>query len=343
MEDKQTQQPQEAQDTAARPARSSGKDLKLRMITGTLYALVLVGFFLLKIFVNELFFDGLILVFAFFGTFEMIRAFKDKLHISQKVLILIFALGIIVAYAVSDYHYSEVLGIGLPGQDITEARGRNYSMHITFIVLIAGMAVLASLLVFAHKHVTLESTGYALLCYVYPAFFLLVITICNHLEYYSELAIMIVFVVAPFADVFAFFFGKLFGKKLPAKMAPNISPKKTVIGGLGGLLGGAVGAVAIFFIYYGLMKADAGLLFQPIREIAPDATNLVFFIALGILTAAFSQFGDLVESAIKRKLGIKDMGKILPGHGGVLDRIDSSLYAGLIVCIALVAKLMLFG
>ncbi len=318
------------------------KNLVQRTVTGAVYALLLVGFFLLKIFVNELFFDGLILVFAFFGTGEMIRAFKDKLHISQKVLIVLFALLVIVAYAVSDYYYAKVLGVELP-EEGAEALGRNYSLHITFIVLIAGMAVIASLLVFAHRHVTLESTGYALLCYIYPAFFLLVITICNHLEFYSELAVMTVFVVAPFADVFAFFFGKLFGKKLPAKMAPNISPKKTVIGGLGGLLGGAAGAVVIFFVYYGLMKIEPSLLTQPLRPITPDAKNLVFFIALGILTAAFSQFGDLVESAIKRKLGIKDMGKILPGHGGVLDRIDSSLYAGLIVCIALVAKLMLFG
>lgn len=342
MEETQ-QQPQGAGPQTAQH-KSERKNLKLRMITGAVYALVLAGFFLLKIFVSELFFDGLILIFAFFGTGEMIRAFKDKLHISQKILILIFSLGTIAAYAVSDYYFAEVLGIGLPGQDITEARGRNYSMHITFIALIAGMALLASLLVFAHKNVTLESTGYALLCYVYPAFFLLVITICNHLEYYSELAIMIVFVVAPFADVFAFCFGKLLGKRFPAKMAPNISPKKTVVGGLGGLLGGAIGAVAIFFIYYGLMGLNgAGIFAQEIREIAPDAKNLIFFIGVGILTAAFSQFGDLVESAIKRKLGMKDMGNILPGHGGVLDRIDSSLYAGLIVCIALVAKLMLFG
>ncbi len=319
--------------------QSERKNLKLRTITGAIYALLLVGFFLLKIFVNKLFFDGLILVFAFFGTGEMIRAFKDKLHISQKILIFVFSLGIILAYAVSDYYYAEVVGVELNG-----TWGRNYAMHFTFIFLIAGIAVLASLLVFAHRHVTLESTGYALLCYAYPAVFLLVLTICNHLEFYSELAIMIVFVVAPFADVFAFFFGKLLGKKLPAKMAPNISPKKTIIGGFGGLLGGAIGAIGVFFIYYGLMKlGQTGIFPQEIREITPDAKNLIFFIALGILTAAFSQFGDLVESAIKRKLGIKDMGNILPGHGGVLDRIDSSLYAGLIVCIALVAKLMLLG
>ena len=274
--------------------QSERKNLKLRTITGAIYALLLVGFFLLKIFVNKLFFDGLILVFAFFGTGEMIRAFKDKLHISQKILIFVFSLGIILAYAVSDYYYAEVVGVELNG-----TWGRNYAMHFTFIFLIAGIAVLASLLVFAHRHVTLESTGYALLCYIYPSFLLVVLSVCNHLQNYSELALMFVFVVAPFTDVFAFFFGKLFGKKLPLKMAPNISPKKTVIGGLGGLLGGAIGAVVIFYMYYGIMQFDnLGLTAQYIRDISPTAINFVFYIGLGIVTAAFSQFGDLVESAI---------------------------------------------
>ena len=71
--------------------------------------------------------------------------------------------------------------------------------------------------------------------------------------------------------------------------------------------------------------------------------NLVFFIALGVLTSAFTELGDLVESAVKRKLGIKDMGKILPGHGGILDRIDSTLYASLIVCFVFVMRIMTFG
>ena len=330
-------------------------NLKKRLITGTVYVLLIAAFFLLKIFVSELFFDLLILIFAFFGTGEMLRAFGDKLHRSQKILTAVFALLVIATYAVSDFYYTKVLGIGLPDQEITQARGRNYSMHITFIVLIAGMAILASLLVFAHRHVTLESTGYALLCYIYPSFFLLVLTICNHLFNYSELAVLLVFIVAPFADSFAFVFGKLLGKKLPAKMAPNISPKKTIIGGFGGLLGGAVAAVVIFFMYYGIMRLDdigapimqldklIGMGTQEIRNIAITPLNLIFFVGLGVLTAAFSQFGDLVESAIKRKLGVKDMGRILPGHGGVLDRIDSSLFAGLVVCIALVAKLMFFG
>jgi phosphatidate cytidylyltransferase len=104
-------------------------------------------------------------------------------------------------------------------------------------------------------------------------------------------------------------------------MSPVISPKKTVIGGIGGIFGGVLGAVALFFIY-NAVKGSFNFL------------QLPFYVLLGVAAAVATEFGDLVESAVKRKAGIKDMGNILPGHGGILDRIDGSIYAALVVYIA---------
>lgn len=301
-----------------------------RLLTGIVYMLVLIAFFLLKIYVHILFFDLLVLIFTVCGTIEMLRAFGDKIHISQKIIVGIFAPLVIICFAVSDEIFKLVATPPAVDPDLGYIPNTNYSAHLTFVVFIAAVALLFGMMVFAHERVSLESTGYAMLSLLYPAVFLLVLSGCNHMPEYSDISVIYVFAICPIADSFAFVFGRLFGKKVPAKLAPNVSPNKTLIGGLGGLIGGALGAAAIFFAYYGLL---GNMHFQWV--------NLIFFIALGILTAAFAEFGDLVESAIKRKLGIKDMGKCLPGHGGVLDRIDSSLYASLIVCLVCVARIML--
>ena len=103
-------------------------------------------------------------------------------------------------------------------------------------------------------------------------------------------------------DTFAYVFGVLLGKH---KLAPHISPKKTWEGFIGGLVFTAIGG-ALAFRY--LLEFDARI-------------GAVVGV-MGVITATV---GDLIESAIKRDLAIKDMGTLLPGHGGMLDRIDSAL------------------
>ncbi len=105
-------------------------------------------------------------------------------------------------------------------------------------------------------------------------------------------------------DTFAYFTGRFLGKH---KLAPVISPKKTVEGSLGGILF-AVGV----FLLYGLILANAGF--------APRYWALAL---CGLAVSVVSQIGDLALSAIKREYGVKDYGRIFPGHGGVLDRFDS--------------------
>ncbi len=108
------------------------------------------------------------------------------------------------------------------------------------------------------------------------------------------------------ADIGAYFSGRRFGR---VKLAPGISPGKTWEGVIGGL---ALNVLWMLLIYF-----QTGLL----------ETGLGWFIAIGLVTSAISVVGDLFESILKREAGVKDSGRILPGHGGVLDRFDSIIAA----------------
>lgn len=319
----------EAQQPQPEIPRKMKNDIWVRLGVGILYMAILIGFFLLKIFVNDFLFDFIVLAFSVLGTFEMCRVFKHKITRLQTVVVMIFTTLTILTFCISDYVFKEILKV--------QWGESNYTPLITLVIFIAGLATILGLLVMAHKNTSLESTGYSLIAYVYPTVFLLILSGCNHLERYSDAAILFIFLICPASDSLALVFGRLFGKKLPKKLAPNVSPNKTIVGGFGGLLGGALGAVLVFFVYYGLCTP---LRVGSFANIVFDWENLYLFLGVGVISSFFAQFGDLVESAIKRKLGIKDMGKVLPGHGGLLDRIDSSLYAGLAVCLIFTIRIM---
>lgn len=109
-------------------------------------------------------------------------------------------------------------------------------------------------------------------------------------------------------DIGAYLVGRQFGKN---KLAPAISPNKTLEGSLGGIISAVV--VALIYLLFFNVKAIFGY-------------NLFVMLLLTIILSMVGQLGDLVESAYKRHYGVKDSGKILPGHGGILDRFDSMLF-----------------
>ncbi len=117
--------------------------------------------------------------------------------------------------------------------------------------------------------------------------------------------ILLVVVLTAFFDIAAYFVGRGFGRH---QLAPRVSPNKTVEG--------LVGAVVLTMVLAAFLSTVP--LFEPI--------DLVSALVLGALVSVFAPLGDAAESVVKRSLGVKDMGTILPGHGGVLDRIDAFLF-----------------
>lgn len=123
------------------------------------------------------------------------------------------------------------------------------------------------------------------------------------------------------SDTAAYFGGRAFGRR---KLAPVISPNKTVEGAVAAILAGPAGAVAYGYVL--LPELGAGLGFAGL-------------VALGLVVALAATIGDLVESALKRECGVKDSSQLLPGHGGVLDRMDSLLWSIPAACSFLMAFL----
>lgn len=126
---------------------------------------------------------------------------------------------------------------------------------------------------------------------------------------------LLVFVGAWITDTFAYFGGRLLGKH---KLCPDISPKKTIEGSISGII-----FCVISFMVYGLIL-DKGFSQQ---------VNYLVLAAVAVVASVVSQIGDLALSMMKRKYGIKDFGKIMPGHGGLLDRFDSVIPVATVIAV----------
>ncbi|MDX8046971.1 phosphatidate cytidylyltransferase [Gracilibacillus sp. S3-1-1] len=166
-----------------------------------------------------------------------------------------------------------------------------------FVLVILGYTVLVK------NKFTFEDAGFLILASIYVGLGFYYFTQTRDVEnglVYMFYAILVILST----DTGAYFFGRAFGKN---KLWPEISPNKTVEGAVGGIIVASI--VAMVFQY-----------FFEVHH------SMVLVIVVTILASSFAQIGDLVESAIKRHFDVKDSGKILPGHGGILDRFDSWLF-----------------
>jgi phosphatidate cytidylyltransferase len=135
--------------------------------------------------------------------------------------------------------------------------------------------------------------------------FVFLVLIANFHETFSPLIILGAFILVWTNDTFAYLIGKNFGKQ---KLFPSISPKKTVEGFLGGLF---FACVASYFI----------------ATFTETTLSFNHWLILSIIISVFGTLGDLIESKFKRQANVKDSGIIMPGHGGLLDRFDSIVFA----------------
>ena len=130
----------------------------------------------------------------------------------------------------------------------------------------------------------------------------------NNTTHFEPLFPLSVFIFLWTSDTGAYLCGSMLHKRFPAKLFERISPNKSWVGSIGG---------GVLCVVVALVLA----------HFFPEKLDLVHWVGLGLTVCVFGTWGDLVESLFKRQLGVKDSGHILPGHGGMLDRFDSSLLA----------------
>ncbi len=163
--------------------------------------------------------------------------------------------------------------------------------------------------IFIKRKDIIQTTAYSLLGHIYITLPLSILLFISQrygniigLGNFNNLFVLAIFVLIWINDTGAFLFGSLFGKH---RLIERISPKKSVEGFIFGIVISVI--AAIIFSHY----------FQSI--------SIYLWISIGLITSVFASLGDLFESLLKRTFGVKDSGNLIPGHGGILDRIDSLL------------------
>ncbi|MGB9857836.1 MAG: phosphatidate cytidylyltransferase [Dictyoglomaceae bacterium] len=184
-------------------------------------------------------------------------------------------------------------------------------LYLTFIYFESRKALVIFLPVFIlvlliyelfRKRRAIADLSLTFLGFFYIPFLLSYLLMLRNLPY-GEKACYFTFILVWISDSSAFFFGKAFGKH---PLAPSISPKKTIEGTIAGIISSALASLIFSLIY---------------------SWNPIFTVILGITIGIMGQLGDLVESMLKREIGVKDSSSLLPGHGGVLDRFDSLIFS----------------
>ena len=192
-------------------------------------------------------------------------------------------------------------------------------VNLLSLLLCIPLLIMLAVAIFSRGKVDIRDVSTAFMLWVYSEMGFLGLIYIHNLVIGGTYFYLLTLVGAWMTDIFAYFVGVLFGKH---KLIPDVSPKKTIEGAVGGLVFCILGFVGFGLLYnhFWIMEGSTAL-------------PIWFMIIMGFFVSVVSQIGDLSLSLLKRKYGIKDFGKIFPGHGGVLDRCDSVLAVSIILCI----------
>lgn len=290
--------------------------------------------FLTKIIIETpLIFDAFLLMLALVGAYEMTKILNGIGRTHHNYLVIAFPL---LAYVLM------FLGITLKWPALAIILS-----IVGLVVLLTLASALITLLSIAHTEnemrvykVRTSKLTYAfqkglngILGYAYPSILILLLVPMNHLgdlgyifgevvnaNLASIIFLALCFFIPGICDTFAYFTGGIIGGK---KLAPAISPKKTISGAVGGVLWTVLLIIVLFLVFssiptFASVFMDLGITWWSVAILA-------------LLGAVACVIGDLFESLLKRKAGIKDSGEIFPGHGGMLDRLDGFMFVAVVV------------
>ncbi len=179
------------------------------------------------------------------------------------------------------------------------------SLTASVSVLFTHLFSMFALMIFNNKKVNVENVVFSLFFIVYTICLIHFITLIRQ-STHGLLYLAILFVGVFATDTFAYFSGVFLGKH---KLCPEISPKKTIEGSVGGWLG----CITLLIISGLIISANN------------FSVNYIYLALFSLICGGISQVGDLTASLIKRYYNVKDYGNLLPGHGGIMDRLDSIL------------------
>lgn len=311
--------------------------MKQRVLTGITLLLILVAVFLAREF-SSYFFDAFILLVCFLGSYESSKLFgKMGLYNSWLIAmiypILAYACILISLLCKLAYYYAIIIQIAL----------------ILLVIVVSYLIFLLSKkksqneikirnLKISLSNFAFNKSVHTCFAMLYPTIFLLLLTLLNHislmypnlngLDKLSFFALFIAFLIPILTDTFGMIVGSLFkGKKLCEK----ISPKKTISGAVGGVVLSVLIMACVFVIFDA--TAVFGELFSTIN------LQIWHILVLTLLASIACECGDIFESWLKRRAGVKDSGEIFPAHGGILDRFDSHAFNAVIILLFFVIML----